>query len=77
MGGAALMKETQMPKYKILKSFKGSPDGIQVIDYTAGEEVELVESLAEVALKEKWAKKADSQAQHKPMPKDVDPADAQ
>lgn len=77
MGGAAAMKETQMPKYTILKSFKGSPDGIQVIDYTAGEEVELVESLAEVAIKEKWAKRANVHPAGKPTPKDAEPADAQ
>lgn len=77
MGGAAPMKETQMPKYKILKSFKGAPDGIQVIDYTAGEEVELVESLAEVALKEKWVKKADGPTAVKSKPKDAESADAQ
>lgn len=40
--------------YKILKSFKGSPDGFTVIDYTAGEVVEMVASLAVVALAEKW-----------------------
>lgn len=43
--------------YKVLKDFKGSPDGIEVIQYVAGEEVELVESLAVVALHEKWVKK--------------------
>ncbi len=42
--------------FKILKDFKGSPDGYTVIDYVAGSKVDLVPSLAEVAVKEKWAK---------------------
>jgi hypothetical protein len=42
-------------QYKILVSFKGSPDGRHAVDYAAGETVELTDSLAEVALSEKWA----------------------
>lgn len=42
--------------FKVLKDFKGSPDGYTVHEYVAGQEVELVPSLAEVALKEKWVK---------------------
>lgn len=42
--------------FKILKDFKGSPDGYTVIDYVAGSKVDLVPSLAEVAVKEKLAK---------------------
>ncbi len=41
--------------YKILVSFKGSPDGRHAVDYVAGTTVELTDSLAEVALAEKWA----------------------
>lgn len=44
-------------KYDILKSFKGSPDGCHTLQYNEGDkEVELTDSLAEVALKEKWVK---------------------
>jgi hypothetical protein len=42
-------------QYKILVSFKGSPDGCHAVDYAAGDVVELTDSLAEVALAEKWA----------------------
>jgi|GEM_PF-1479111 len=41
--------------HKILVSFKGSPDGFTVIEYTEGEEVELSDELAEVAEDEGWA----------------------
>ena len=43
-------------KYNILKDFKGSPDGCFAVQYTAGTTVELTDSLAKVALEEKWAK---------------------
>lgn len=43
-------------KVKVLKDFKGSPDGRYAVQYYAGEEVELSDSLAEVALAEGWAK---------------------
>lgn len=42
--------------HKILKDFPGSPDGFTVINYVAGQEVELVPALAAVAVKEKWAR---------------------
>lgn len=45
-----------MNKYDVLKDFKGSPDGRFAVDYKAGETVELTDSLAEVALKEKWVR---------------------
>ena len=41
--------------HTILKDFRGSPDGSQVIDYVAGTVVELAPSLAVVAVKEGWA----------------------
>lgn len=53
--------------YKVLKSFKGSPDGYTVIDYAKDEEVDLVPELADVALKEKWVK-------HLPVKKATEPA---
>lgn len=40
--------------YKVLKDFKGSPDGYTVIEYHEGEVVPLPRSLAEVAIAEKW-----------------------
>lgn len=42
--------------FKVLKDFKGSPDGFTVIQYAAGAEVDLAPDLAKVALKEKWVK---------------------
>lgn len=42
--------------FKILKDFRGSPDGSTVVDYVAGTVVELTPSLAAVAVKEKWAR---------------------
>lgn len=45
--------------YKILKDFKGSPDGCRVIDFTEGQEIpestDFPMSLIEVALAEGWA----------------------
>lgn len=43
-------------KYKIIKSFKGSPDGRFAVQYNAGETVELSASLAQVALGEEWVR---------------------
>lgn len=43
-----------MAKYKIKESFKGSPDGMQVIEFTKGQEVELTGELEEVAAEEGW-----------------------
>lgn len=42
--------------YKVLKDFKGSPDGYTVVEYVAGTEVDLAPDLAKVAVKEKWVK---------------------
>ena len=45
--------------YKIIKSFKGSPDGCRVIKFTKGEMIEesadFPQSLIDVALTENWA----------------------
>jgi hypothetical protein len=54
--------------YKILKDFKGSPDGIAVIEYTKGDIVPLAPSLAEVALEEKWVKEVADPATNDPHP---------
>lgn len=59
--------------FKVLKDFKGSPDGIVVIQYTAGDEVELVPSLAEVAVKEKWVKEIPAPKPRPPEPRQPDP----
>jgi hypothetical protein len=45
-----------MPKFNVLKNFKGSPDGHTVIEYKKGETAELEGDLAKVALEEKWVK---------------------
>ncbi|HQS59735.1 MAG: hypothetical protein B7Y56_03050 [Gallionellales bacterium 35-53-114] len=45
-----------MKKYEVLQNFNGSPDGYTVIAFAKGDEVELNDSLAEVALAEKWVK---------------------
>ena len=45
-------------RYKVLKDFKGSPDGRFAVDYAKGEVVPLTKSLAAVALEEKWVRKA-------------------
>lgn len=52
--------------YKILKDFPGSPDGSHVVNYKAGETVELTPSLAVVAVKEKWAKEVTVKAKPDP-----------
>lgn len=41
-------------KYKVIKGFKGSPDGRFTVTYPAGEIVDLTESLAAVAVSEGW-----------------------
>jgi len=41
-------------KFKVLRDFKGAPNGCVVVDYKKGDEVDLTDSLAEVALAEKW-----------------------
>lgn len=43
-------------EYEILKDFLGSPDGRFAVQYFAGTNSELTDSLAEVAVKEGWAK---------------------
>lgn len=47
-----------MAKFEVLQGFKGSPDGMRVEQFTKGETVDLCDSLAEVALAEKWVKPA-------------------
>ncbi len=41
-----------MAMYKVKKTFKGSPNGINVFDYKKGEEVELTGDLENIALEE-------------------------
>lgn len=53
--------------FKILKDFKGSPDGYTVIEYATGQELDLPPSLAEVALAEKWAKPLPAKAKPAPV----------
>lgn len=42
-------------KVRMLQNHTGSPDGIQVLDYQAGQKYDLPESLAGVFLREGWA----------------------
>jgi hypothetical protein len=51
-------------EYKVLKTFKGSPDGYTVKEYEEGTTVELPEELASVAIQEKWVQKPEG----KPTP---------
>lgn len=55
------------PTYKILKDFKGSPDGCRVIDFKAGQIVtegsNYSADLANVAITEKWAIKIEPKAE--------------
>lgn len=44
-------------QYEVIKGFKGSPNGYDVVDYQAGEKVSLPDDLAKVAIAEKWVKK--------------------
>ena len=44
-----------MKKFHVIKSFKGSPNGWDIVEYEAGNEYELTESLAAAALSEGWA----------------------
>lgn len=53
-------------RYKVLKDFKGSPDGRFAVDYKAGETVELTASLSEVALAEKWVETVAEEVDAKP-----------
>lgn len=59
--------------YKIIKEFKGSPNGSTVIDYKEGEIVELESGLAKVALEEDWAELIDLPVD--PVDPPVDPVD--
>ena len=45
-----------MPKYEVMQDFRGSPDGRFVVSYTRGEQVDLTDTLAEVALREEWVR---------------------
>ena len=42
-------------KVRMLKTMKGSPDGIQVNEYEVGRKYDLPESLGKVFLENKWA----------------------
>jgi hypothetical protein len=43
--------------FKVLKDWKGSPDGFTVIEYKEGEIVDLHPTLVDVALGEKWVER--------------------
>jgi hypothetical protein len=44
--------------FKVLKDWKGSPDGFTVIEYKTDQIVDLHPTLVDVALHEKWVEKA-------------------
>jgi len=46
-----------MAKYRVKKSFRGSPDGAHVYAYEKGDEVDLTGDLEKIALAEKWVYK--------------------
>jgi len=46
-------------KITMKRTCYGSPDGVRVDEYKAGESYDIRESLAEIFLKEGWAVKAD------------------
>lgn len=50
-------------QYKVIKSFKGSPDGRFAVDYTEGQTVPLTDSLAQVALAEGWVEAVPEQVE--------------
>lgn len=54
--------------FKVLKDFKGSPDGFTVEQYVKDQETDLVPALAEVALREKWVKPLPPKPAPKPQP---------
>jgi hypothetical protein len=47
---------------KMLKTRTGSPDGVLVLSYSAGEKYELPEELAGVFITEGWAKPLDGRS---------------
>lgn len=51
-----------MPTLKIIKSFSFAERGVEVIDYTADETVDVSDDCAEVALAEKWAEEVTEKA---------------
>lgn len=60
--------------FEVQKDFKGSPDGYTVCEYRKGDVVDLVPSLAEVALKEKWVKRAAARKAEAEVPAQSAPA---
>lgn len=58
-----------MKPYKVLKDFKGSPTGAETLQYTKDSEVLLPDSLAEVALKEKWVSEIKPKAEKQKIEK--------
>jgi hypothetical protein len=62
-----------MAKYEVVTPFKGSPDGVRVISYDKGDivpndEKPFPDSLAEVAVAEKWVKPAKVKKAAAPAP---------
>ena len=56
-------------KYTVKKTFKGSPNGIDVFDFRVGEDVnsaELGPELEKIAQHEGWIEASDAEAEQKP-----------
>ncbi len=69
--------------YKVLKDFRGSPDGCRVLDYEKGQALEISsnfsQDLADVAVAEGWATKylidPDGEATEPDATEEVEPAE--
>jgi hypothetical protein len=55
-----------MVRVEMIESRKGSPDGVAVLDFDAGQAYDLPDELADVFVREGWAKNATAPAAEKP-----------
>jgi hypothetical protein len=51
-----------MPTIRVKETFRFADDGFTVVTYEEGQEVEVSELCAKIAIKEKWAEKASAPA---------------
>lgn len=57
-----------MPTIEIIKDFRFAHRGVEIIEYHAGDVVEVSERCAEIALDEKWAKLPKANKAHAAAP---------
>lgn len=57
-----------MPQIEVTKDFSFAHRGVDVVDYRAGDVVEVSDRCAEVALAEKWAKQPRANKAHASAP---------